>query len=149
MRKILSNDYLTLACRLIFGLIFIYASLDKIAEPGQFARVVYNYHLLPGQLINFFALVLPMTELVAGICLILGIGYTGSRNYLFLLMLVFLVAIGVNLVRGVDLECGCFTVSSRAKSHGLLLILRDVIYLLPGLVLIFSRSRRWLIWKNS
>ena len=36
MRTFLSNDYLTLLCRVIFGAIFIYASLDKIAEPGQF-----------------------------------------------------------------------------------------------------------------
>ena len=30
------------------------------------------------------------------------------------------------LFRGVDLECGCFTVSARAKSNALELLLRDI-----------------------
>ena len=145
MRKILSNDILTMIFRLTFGAIFIYASLDKIAHPDQFARIVYNYHLLPGSLVNVFALILPVSELMAGVFLILGIFYTGSRNYLILLMFVFLVAIGINLFRGINLECGCFSVSSKAKSVGLQLILRDLLYLFPGLLLLFSRSRRWMI----
>jgi uncharacterized membrane protein YphA (DoxX/SURF4 family) len=145
MRKVLSNDYLTLLCRIIFGAIFIYASLDKIAEPGQFARIVYNYHLVPGSLVNIFALILPVSELIAGLCLISGTLYDGARNYLLLLMPVFIIAISINLFRGIDLECGCFTVSSKAKSHGLQLIIRDIIYLIPGLVLLFSRSRRWMV----
>ena len=145
MRKFLSNDYLALLCRLVFGLIFIYASLDKIAHPDQFARIVYNYHILPGQLVNVFALVLPMAELFAGICLIAGFFYAGSRNFLVVLTFVFIVAIGINVIRGVDLECGCFTVSSRAKSAGIQLIIRDIAYLIPGLILMVSRSRRWLL----
>ncbi|MCP4567655.1 MAG: DoxX family membrane protein [FCB group bacterium] len=145
MRKILSNDILAVICRLAFGGLFIYAALDKIVHPDQFARIVYNYHLLPGSLVNVFALVLPMSELLAGVLIILGIFYPGSRNYLILLMFVFLIAIGINLFRGINLECGCFSVSSKAKSVGIQLILRDLLYLAPGLVLYFSRSRRWMI----
>ncbi len=147
MKKLLSNDYLTLLCRLVFGAIFVYAALDKIAYPDQFARVVYNYHLVPGTLINFFALVLPMSELVAGICLISGVLYKGARNYLVFLMLVFILAISINVFRGVNLECGCFSVSSKAKSHGLELIVRDIIMLLPGIVLLLSSSRKWMLQK--
>lgn len=145
MRKLLSNDYFTLACRLFFGIVFIYASLDKIAHPDQFARIVFNYHLVPGSLINIFALVLPMSELLAGICLITGFFYTGSRNYLLFLTVVFVVAIGINLYRGINLECGCFTVSSRAKTASLELILRDFAFFIPGLILLVSKSRRWLL----
>lgn len=145
MNKLLSNDYLTFICRLIFGGIFIYASLDKIAHPDQFARIVYNYHLLPGSLVNIFALILPVTEFLAGSMVILGLFYSGSRNYLIFLMIVFAVAIGINVIRGVDLECGCFTVSSRSKSAGFALIIRDFVMLIPGLVLLVSKSRRWLV----
>ncbi len=145
MNKILSNDYLTLICRVVFGVIFIYASLDKITNPEQFARVVYNYHLLPGSLINIFALILPVSEFLAGVFLITGFFYKGSRNYLVFLMLVFMVATGINVIRGIDLECGCFTVSSKAKSAGYELILRDLAYLLPGLALLISGSCRWML----
>lgn len=145
MKKILSNDILAVICRLAFGGLFIYAALDKIVHPDQFARIVYNYHLLPGSLVNVFALILPMSELFAGVFIILGIFYAGSRNYLILLMIVFIVAIGVNMFRGINLECGCFSVSSKAKSVGIQLILRDLLFLAPGLVLYVSRSKRWMI----
>jgi len=143
--KWLSNDYLTMAVRLFIGAIFIYASVDKIAHPDQFARIVFNYHLLPGYLINLTALILPVAEFIAGVCVITGTFYAGARNFLLILLVVFLVAIGVNVIRGVDLECGCFTVSSKAKSTSLQIFLRDVVYLIVGQVLLFSRSRRWMI----
>jgi len=147
MKKLLSNDWLTLICRFFFGGIFIYASLDKIAHPDQFARIVFNYHLVPGSLINLMALILPMSEFIAGVFLIVGVLYEGARNYLLLLLAIFMVAIGINVVRGVDLECGCFTVSSRAKSAGLQLLARDVIYAIPGIILLLSGSRRWMLSK--
>lgn len=145
MKKILANDYLTMLCRLFIGGLFIYASVDKIIHPEQFARIVYNYHLVPGSLVNLFSLVLPMTELLAGTCLIFGVFYEGSRNYVALLMLVFVTAIGINVARGVNLECGCFTVSSEAKETGLLLIARDLSLFLPGIWLLFAKSRRWML----
>jgi len=145
MRKILSNDWLTLACRLVFGGVFIYASLDKIAHPDQFARIVFNYHLVPGSLINLMALILPMSEFIAGTFLILGIFHRGARAYLMILMGIFTIAIAINVFRGVNLECGCFTVSSRAKSAGLWLIFRDSLYAIPGLIVLLSRSRRWML----
>jgi len=145
MKRIISNDYVTMLLRLYFGGLFIYASLDKIASPEQFARIVFNFHILPGSLVNIFALILPFTELVAGVGVIIGFLYRGSRDYLMLLTVVFIVAIGINVVRGVNLECGCFTVSSGAKSAGLQLIVRDLLYLAPGLFLLASRSRRWML----
>jgi uncharacterized membrane protein YphA (DoxX/SURF4 family) len=152
VKRLLSNDYLTMLCRLFIGGLFIYSSLDKIAHPEQFARIVYNYHLVPSMLINLFALAFPWTELLGGACLIVGILYPGARNYFGLLMIVFVFAIGINVARGVDLECGCFTVSSKAKSAGIGLILRDLALFIPGILLFFSSSRRWrldnLLFRN-
>ena len=31
--------------RLILGVVFIYASIDKIVNPGDFAKIVGNYHV--------------------------------------------------------------------------------------------------------
>lgn len=152
MKKLFSNDWLTLLCRILFGGIFIYASLDKLAHPDQFARIVFNYHLVPGPLINLMSLILPMSEFVAGVFLIFGIMYDGARRYLLFLMAIFMIAVGINAFRGVDLECGCFTVSSRAKSATLQLLLRDIIYAIPGIILIVSTSRKWMLenlWSRS
>ncbi|MEW6015119.1 MAG: MauE/DoxX family redox-associated membrane protein [Candidatus Zixiibacteriota bacterium] len=142
-RRFLDNDYLTLLIRLIVGGIFIYASLDKITNPAQFARIVYNYHLLPATLINIFALMLPWVELLCGIFLVVGYKQEGSVLILNLLVLAFIAALTVNLFRGVNIECGCFTVSSKAKSNIIDLLLRDIGLLALTLYLFFSRSRRF------
>ena len=38
---------LVILCRLVLGGVFIYASLDKIAHPAEFAKAIGNYHVLP------------------------------------------------------------------------------------------------------
>ncbi len=146
-RNLLHNDYLGFLARLIVGAIFIYASLDKIFDQAQFARILYNYHLLPGSLINISAIVMPWIELICGIALILGIYRGGSSLALNLLLIVFMIAIGINLIRGVDLECGCFTVSSKAKSNALELLLRDIGLLAIGLYAYFNKSPKFSLMK--
>ena len=142
-QSIWHNDYLNLFVRLFVGIVFIYASIDKIADPGQFARIVYNYHMIPGTLINIFALILPWVELLCGIALILGIYKDGSVLLLNLLVLAFLIGITVNLFRGVNLECGCFTVSSKATESSLELLFRDLGLLVLTLYLFFSKSKKF------
>ena len=66
MRRIISNDYVTMLLRLFFGGLFIYASLDKVASPAKFAGSVFNYHIMPGWLGNIFAHILTFTDLYAG-----------------------------------------------------------------------------------
>lgn len=146
--RFLHNDYLGLVVRLAVGIIFVYASIDKIAQPGQFARIVYNYHLLPGELVNLMAIIMPWIELFCGAFLILGIYKEGSVLILNVLVLVFIVAVGVNLFRGVDLECGCFTVSSKAKGAVLGLLIRDIGLLILTIYLFFNRSRRFCLIKT-
>jgi len=147
--KFIHNDYLSLVVRVTIGIIFIYASIDKIMYPGDFARIVYNYHLLPGSLINLMALILPWIEMICGIFLIFGIYKDGSILLINILVVIFIIAIGINLIRGVSLECGCFTVSSRAKSSALSLLLRDLGLLVLTLYAFFNRSQRFLLHKRS
>ncbi len=61
---------------IVLGGVFVYASLDKIANPGEFARIVYHYRLIgPSQMVgpwaaNTLAVTLPWVELVVGLALI-------------------------------------------------------------------------------
>ena len=141
----LRNPWLGVVSRLIVGGIFVYASLDKIVHPEQFARIVFNYHLVPAPLINLFALVLPWVELGAGIHLVLGIWPRAAGTVLSALIVVFIVALSINWFRGVSLECGCFTVSGSARSGISSLLWRDVILFLLALQATFlAAPRAWL-----
>ncbi|MDQ5858874.1 MAG: DoxX family membrane protein [Acidobacteriota bacterium] len=119
---------------------FVVAALPKIADPPAFAHMIYNYRLLPGGLVNVLALVLPWVELLAGLALILGVWKKEAAVVAAVLLLVFIVAIGVNLARGHAVDCGCFDVRSAGKSREELLaemkwvLLRDV-----GLLLLVAQ----------
>ena len=142
--NILKNSWLGLIFRVVLGGIFIYASLDKILHPDQFARIIFNYHLVPSNLINAVAVILPWVEFGAGVLLIAGIWPRASGTVLTGLVVIFIVALSINWFRGVNLDCGCFTVSADAKSAIGDLILRDIVLLLVGIQTVMAAPRAWL-----
>ena len=73
MWKWADNRWVELVCRLLVGGVFVYASLDKILNPSEFAKVVYNYQILPLPLSNLLAMSLPWLELFAGLAIVIGI----------------------------------------------------------------------------
>ncbi|MBN2345914.1 MAG: DoxX family membrane protein [Candidatus Aminicenantes bacterium] len=135
--RILASRPVQVLCRLVLGGIFIYASLDKITHPRVFAGIIANYGILPEWLVTLPALVLPWLELIAGLCLVAGFWVRSSALLLSLLLLAFILALGFNALRGFDMSCGCFSTSASDKESALILILRDLLILLPGLVIVF------------
>ena len=114
-----------LILRLIVGGVFIAAGVLKIIDPVTFAADIGNYRLLPHEVVNLMAITLPWIEVVAGLLLVLGIWNRASALILTLLMIVFLIAIGQALARGLDIRCGCFG-TIEARKVGVLALGQDV-----------------------
>jgi uncharacterized membrane protein YphA (DoxX/SURF4 family) len=133
---------LCLVARMILGLVFIYASYDKLFHPKAFADIIYHYQILPGRLINITAIVLPWLELLMGIFLIIGFWMPGAVIWCNFLLVIYIGALSFNLVRGLDIDCGCFSTAG-GKSIGIETILRDVVLLVLSIYLfvIVFRSR--------
>ncbi|MFQ6606808.1 MAG: MauE/DoxX family redox-associated membrane protein [Fidelibacterota bacterium] len=140
---------LVLLARLVVGVVFIYASLDKIAHPGDFAEAIGNYHVLPWGLENLLGLTLSWLELLIGLCLIFGIMLDGAALLSAGLLMVFIVAISQALARGIDIECGCFKVSSPGEKVGLKRIIEDLIYLGLTWLILFRKERKWELFPRS
>ena len=96
-----------LIIRLLLGAMWVWASLDKIQNPAQFARDVANYHVMPFGLENLSAIVVPWLELLIGIGLIIGVMVDGAAIVSLSLMLLFIVLISQAILRGFNIECGC------------------------------------------
>lgn len=137
LAAVLTDKRVVLIFRLVLGVTFVYASVDKIAHPDQFAKIVYNYKILPDFLINIFAVTLPWIELLAGLFLIFGIFTEGASLVISFLLIIFVVAISVNVFKGVDLNCGCFSTDPAGKKEGMSLLLRDFLYLFMGLMVLY------------
>ena len=121
--------------RWILGLVFIYASFDKIRHPEAFAVMVNNYQLLPGELVNLTALVLPWLELILGICLITGWMMPGTVAISSLLLIIFMVILLYNMQRGLDISCGCFSTDPEQSPVTTLTLARDGFFLVLSLYL--------------
>ena len=147
----LSHPWLTVRVQIALGAIFVVAALPKLIDPPSFAHMIYNYRLVPGAAVNAFALVMPWVELLAGLALILGVWPREASALAGFLLLVFIAAIGFNLVRGHAVDCGCFDVHSAGKSREELLsemrwvLIRDAaMLLLVAQVLLAPRTFRGL-----
>jgi uncharacterized membrane protein YphA (DoxX/SURF4 family) len=126
--------------RIGLGVMFIAASWDKILDPGGFARIVQNYQILPAVWVNLAAVVLPWVEAFCGLALITGIMERGGLLVCNGLMLTFTLALAWNAYRGVDTECGCFSVAVKGeKGYYLEYIVRDVAVLAAG---------AWVFWHR-
>jgi len=134
IRNWLTHANTALLARIILGCVFIYASLDKISHPDLFAEAVYNYQLLPDEAINLVAIWLPWLEMGSGLLLLLGVWVRGSILVLTCLMVVFLAAMGINVARGLDIYCGCFTVGG-TDPLTIATLFRDSLFLLVALYL--------------
>ncbi|MFP4445084.1 MAG: MauE/DoxX family redox-associated membrane protein [Desulfosudaceae bacterium] len=123
---------------LVLGGVFVYASLHKIAAPEQFARILHGYDLLPAALISPLAVFLPFFELVCGLALIFNICPRGGVLLIDLMLLVFIIAIAVNLIRGHSFDCGCFTFAHDPTVSAVQLLVRDLVGLAAGIHLLIS-----------
>ena len=147
VREALTHPWLTVRVQIALGAIFVVAALPKIADPPSFAHMIYNYRILPGGLINLSALVMPWVELLAGLALILGVWIRPARWLIGAMLVTFIVAISINLLRNNAIDCGCFDVSAAGKTQEeqirdmWLVILRDVGMLLMVAQLAWAERR--------
>jgi uncharacterized membrane protein YphA (DoxX/SURF4 family) len=109
VKSFLTNRWVVLAASLVLGGFFIYASWHKITDPPDFAKIVFNYRLIPWYLISGIAIILPWFELLAAGAVISGLGRRGGALGLFLLLAIFIAALSYNLYRGHPTICGCFS----------------------------------------
>jgi uncharacterized membrane protein YphA (DoxX/SURF4 family) len=82
------------------------------ASPGsvqpKFAGDVSNYRLLPHEMINLVAILIPWVEVVAGLLVLAGVWLRAAALVITSMTVMFFVVITSALARGLNIECGCF-----------------------------------------
>lgn len=128
--------------RWYLGVLFVGASLHKIAEPASFALDVATYDILPLAAVNLTALVLPWLELAAGAMLVVGWRVRAASLLVAAMMVVFMAALVIALADGLDMSCGCFA-SEGAEENPISqwTVLRDLAWLaMAGFVTVADRG---------
>ncbi len=153
MTALVRSPRLHVALRLLLGAFFVYASLDKIWSPAAFAKIVYQWQVVGPVASNLVAVTLPWIELLAGLLLIAGVSKRESALVIALMLVVFIVAAGSVMARGIDVaNCGCVSVAKAEapsawppawmKGVGWFLVTRNVVLLGAALVLVFVTPSR-------
>ncbi len=123
------GNTLTIIVRIVIGLLFVYSSIFKIIDPSSFVDSIAQYRILSDNLLPYAAIAIPYIELFAGICLLLGFNIRPAATAGIVLMLVFIIAIIINMAQGRTFDCGCFELSNLGISEtiGWGLLLRDAV----------------------
>jgi len=104
-----NSRLLLIILRIGLGLVFIYASIDKVVHPDQFAEIMQDYEILPNLVVNLASIWLAWLEVVLGVCLIAGVWVRAAALMVTGLTIVFIGGLSIAFTRGVGLHCGCFS----------------------------------------
>ena len=147
MKRPSENSWTVRLLRIALGLIFIYSSWSKISDPPGFAEMIWNYRILPGYLVNPVAITLPWLELLAGLALLSGFFRRGAALLTAGMLITFITALSADLVRGIAVDCGCFSVGAHTKTPDELFsdmkidLLRDAGLLAMAFIVLFSQIK--------
>ena len=127
MKRLLGHSWFFLLLRLVIGGAFLYAGYLKIREPQAFADSIASFKILPIELINVMALGLPPLEIILGVMLVTGWRMRVASFGVLLLSIIFAFALGQALMRGLQVDCGCFGSGKPSTLKTFLALGRDVL----------------------
>ena len=125
---------------LVWSAIFIWAGVEKIMQPTAFAQAIAAYKILPNAWVPLMAGVLPWVEVWAALALLWPRFRSAGALIVAGLSLVFAVAVTSAMVRGLDITCGCFGLSSGKVGWKTLLL--DVAGIISMSWLLFEASKK-------
>ncbi len=132
------NKTVLLVFRVVLGGLFVYAGVVKVGDPLDFAQDIRNYRLVGQSLAFAAAIVLPWLEILAGAFLVAGLWKRGAALVVSGLLVFFIALTAVTMVRGLDVDCGCFGAIDRKA--GWSVILEDLGMLYLGLCVLCQRG---------
>lgn len=100
--------WLGVVARLVVGGVWIAAAVLKLPDPAASVRAVRAYDLLPEAIVPTVGHLLPILELLVGVCLILGLLVRPIAVLSAVMLAGFVFGIASAWARGLQIDCGCF-----------------------------------------
>lgn len=130
-------DAFVFVCQLFVGAILLMSGVIKASDIAEFVVSVHKYALLPKQFERPAALAITAAELAAAILMLTGEGARFGAAIAVLLFVAFIAAVVRNIVKKVDIECGCFGLLWREKT-GWATVGRDVVLLASAALVLIA-----------
>lgn len=94
--------------RLATGVVWIVAGVIKLPHPQESVTAVRGFQLLSPSLSDTVGHLLPMLEVVVGLCLLAGLVTRVAAVVSAVLQVAFIIGIASVWARGIAISCGCF-----------------------------------------
>ena len=138
-KEFLIINFLSLIVSLV-GAVFVYAGFKKMAAPLEFADAIMALDVFPVSWSAVVAIWVIALELILGTMLIVNCCRKVSVMCSAILLLMFLFVLVQAMLRGLKVECGCFSAKNDSGLNELEALGRDCV-LLGGLL--------WVVWKDK
>jgi uncharacterized membrane protein YphA (DoxX/SURF4 family) len=137
LAQTLYGNIATILLRLLLGLLFVYSGFWKIIDLEGFAEAIGRFNMLPEILIPYAAILLAPLEFVIGLSFLVGFKIKSASSISIFLMIIFIIAIGFNMLQGKIFECGCFgsDIFGFSEKIGWSLLLRDIFWLIVSIII--------------
>jgi putative oxidoreductase len=132
--KIEIKKYSLELIRLILAFLFILSALQKFKSLESFALNVDAYQIFSATLVNLITMIIPWFELFIGFGLLFKFKLRANLLLYLTLMISFTILVVIAMIKGLDIECGCFGESS--TKVGLQKVAENMIIVLGNLILI-------------
>lgn len=113
--------------RVVLGVTFLFAGAIKASASEEFALALVPFSILPESWTGTFAMALAITEIAAGLLILLPWVHRIGSAVILLLALVFIGVLTWALSNGLIVSCGCFGGDETPSASAMqLAILRDI-----------------------
>lgn len=138
MKALLQARWFLLALRVGVAAIFLYAGITKIGDPQSFADSIATFQMLPPELNNLVALGIPVLEVILALMLLVGWKLRPAAFGILGLTVVFAIALTQALIRGLEVDCGCFGSGEPAALKTWASLGRDLLLMV---------ATAWIYWR--
>jgi uncharacterized membrane protein YphA (DoxX/SURF4 family) len=130
-----------LALRVILAGIFLYSGLIKASASAQFAIALAPFTLVPETWIRPLSILLPLSEIAAGLLILVSPTKHIGAGLIFLLCVLFAMVLSWALANGIVVSCSCFGQDDQPSAMKMMLALgRDLCLAGLALVVILERT---------
>ncbi|AGF73338.1 DoxX family protein [Corynebacterium halotolerans] len=139
-------DLISFLARFGMAGIWLWAGFSKLGNEMGVAQSVLAYEMFTPEVANFIALVLPPLEIAAGLMLLLGIFLRPTGKITAFVLGLFTIGLIQAWVRGLAINCGCFTVNINDTGDHMTYfwaVLRDLGFLALSLWTAYRPFRKW------
>ncbi|MCR4416618.1 MAG: hypothetical protein NUV92_02565 [Ignavibacteria bacterium] len=98
--------------RIALAFLFIFSALEKFKSIENFALSVDAYQIFPAFIVNLIAFLIPWLELFIGFGLLFKYKLKANLILYLILMISFTILVFIAMLKGLDIDCGCFGESS-------------------------------------